>query len=60
MRMDNETQDTEQASDEGNADQGSGDRPDSPKDATTPPGNPDPDPERVKQAEEDAERTKPY
>ena len=45
---------------EGNADQGSGNRPESPEDATTPPGNPDVDPDRLAQAEEDAERTKPY
>jgi hypothetical protein len=45
---------------EGNADQGSGDRPESPEEATTPPGNPDVDQDKVEDAEEDAERTKPY
>jgi len=45
---------------EGNADQGSGDRPESPEEATSPPGNPDIDPEKVAQAEEEAESTKPY
>ena len=56
--MDNEEEITQAG--EGNADQGSGDRPESPADATSPPGNPDIDEERMKQAEEDAERTKPY
>lgn len=40
--------------------QGSGNRPSSPADATTPPGNPDVDPERLDQAKEDQGRTKPY
>ena len=45
---------------DGNEDQGSGDRPEDPKDATSPPGNPDIDEEKVKQAEEEADATKPY
>ena len=45
---------------DGNADQGSGERPESPEEATSPPGNPDVDEERVDDAEEDAERTAPY
>jgi hypothetical protein len=57
--MDTENEEVTDTED-GNADQGSGDRPDSPEDATEPPGNPDVDAERVQEAEEDAERTKPY
>ena len=52
--------DTQDETDEGNAEQGSGERPESPEKGTFPPGNPDPDPERVEQASEEAEQTKPY
>lgn len=42
------------------ASQGSGDRPETPGEGSYPPGNPDVDPERMDQAAEDLERTKPY
>jgi len=58
--METEEETTQDDPGDGNADQGSGDRPDSPEEGTKPPGNPEVDPERVKQAEEDAESTKPY
>ncbi len=47
-------------SDEGNADQGSGEWPESPEEATTPPGNPDIDEEKVEETKEEADATKPY
>ncbi len=58
--MDTEESTEQEDSGEGNADQGSGDRPESPEEATTPPGNPDVDPEKVEQAEAEAESVKPY
>jgi hypothetical protein len=57
--MEHEEQEQSETS-EGNAEQGSGDRPESPAEGTSPPGNPEPDKTRVEQAEEDLERTKPY
>lgn len=51
---------TGQESSEGNADQGSGERPDSPEEATTPPGNPDVDEEKVEETKEEADATQPY
>lgn len=57
--MDQDQTQTEEM-DEGNADQGSGERPESPEQGTTPPGNPGVDEKRLEQAEEDVERTKPY
>ncbi len=54
----NENESTE--AQDGNADQGSGERPESPEEATSPPGNPDVDEERLEDAQEDAERTTPY
>jgi hypothetical protein len=56
----NENDGTQEQEQDGNADQGSGERPESPEEATSPPGNPEVDEERVDDAEEDAERTAPY
>jgi hypothetical protein len=58
--MTSEAHEEPAGTDESNADQGSGDRPDSPEEATSPPGNPEVDEERVEEAEEDADRTAPY
>jgi len=58
--MEAEEETTQDDPGDGNANQGSGDRPESPAEATSPPGNPDIDPDRLDQAEEDQERTKPY
>ena len=58
--MNTEGTENETDANDGNADQGSGDRPESPEEATSPPGNPDVDEERLGEAEEDAERAKPY
>ena len=55
-----ETDTTHEEGSDGNADQGSGDRPESPEEATTPPGNPDVDEDRVEAGSEDAERTAPH
>lgn len=51
---------TGQESSDGNAEQGSGERPESPEEATTPPGNPDVDEEKVEETKEEADATKPY
>lgn len=56
----NENDNTQEQDQDGNADQGSGARPESPEEATSPPGNPEVDEERVDDVEEDAERTAPY
>lgn len=58
--METEAEPTQDDSDGGNADQGSGERPASPEEGTTPPGNPDVDQDKVEQAEEEAESIKPY
>lgn len=58
--METEEPDSPDETEGGNADQGSGDRPESPEEGTSPPGNPDVDPKRVEEAEEDLEQTKPY
>lgn len=55
-----ETEERNDQNEEGNADQGSGERPDSPEEATTPPGNPEIDEEKVEKAKEEADATKPY